>query len=341
MTAPQSPGANASATNQTNETKDPAQIARIEADIDQTRSAITGDLRTLGERLSPENLKQEAKEVMHEAKNVASEALHEAKNVATSTYREVKEDALGTVSDKVDQFRDNVRSVEHEAVDFLRGNAVPLALIGIGAAWLFSSRRSRSRSWEGDYRPRGNGRWRYPERYSEESRHGVLDDARDGFSRAAGTTREFGERARERTRNWVQGAEQEVQHVSGQVRQFAEHGIDEVRGAAHDAQERLSRASYRARDVAGRELRHARDVSRETLDSHPLAVAAAAAAAGVCIGLLLPETQREDELFGEQRERLLGDAKDAVRDAKAAAVEFTHTAKETARDVKGKLSGTV
>jgi len=324
---------NANATRGTDD-NDPGQIAQIEADIDRTRNVITGDLRTLGERLSPEKLKEEAKEVMQEAKNVAKEALHEAKDVATSTYREVKEDALGTVSAKVDEFKDNVRSVEQEALGFVRDNAVPLALIGIGAAWLFSS-RSRSARWEGDYRPRGNGRWRYPERGG----HSPFDDARDGVSRAAGTTRELGQRAKERARDWVQGAEHEAQHVGERVRHFAEQGVDEVRGAARGAQEQLGRATDRARDVAGRELRHARDFSQHTLESHPLAVAAAAAAAGVCVGLLIPETQREDELFGASRERLLGDAKAAVREAKGAALDFTNTAKETARDVKGKLSG--
>lgn len=319
---------------------DPAKIAQIEADIDQTRSAITGDLRTLGARLSPENLKQEAKEVMHEAKNMATEALHEAKNVATSTYREVKDDAIETVSAKVDEFRDGVRGVEQEAIGFLRDNAVPLALIGIGAAWLYSSRRSSNERWEGQYRPRGSGEWRYPprgdSRYNFDHPH---DASRGRLGRAVDTTRDLGQQARDKARDWVEGAGHEVQNAGSQVRQFAEREYDQVKSAAHDAQEQLGRATSRARDVAGRELRHARDVSRQTLDSHPLAVAAAAVAAGVTVGLLIPETQREDELFGAQRERLVGEAKQAVREAKGAALDLTSTAKETARDVKSTLSG--
>jgi ElaB/YqjD/DUF883 family membrane-anchored ribosome-binding protein len=315
--------------------KDPAEIAKIEADIDQTRNAISGDLRTLGERLSPQHLKEEAKEVMTEAKNVAVETLHEAKNVATSTYREVKDDAMETVSAKVDEFRDNVRSAEREALGFVRENAVPLALIGVGVAWFLSNRRSRDARWEGGYRPRDYGRWSYPE---PEGRHPV-DDAREGVYRAAGTTRELGHRAKERARDWVEGARHEASDRAGQVRDFAEREVHEVRGMARDAQERLGHAASRARDVAGRELRHARELSQRTTESHPLAVAAAAAAAGVCVGLLIPETQREDELFGPRRERLLGDAKGVMREAKGAVQDLTHTAKETARDVKNSLSG--
>jgi vacuolar-type H+-ATPase subunit H len=201
--------------------KDPAEIAKIEADIDQTRNAISGDLRTLGERLSPEHLKEEAKEVMTEAKNVAVETLHEAKNVATSTFREVKDDAMNTVSAKVDELRDNVRSVEREAVGFVRENAVPLALIGVGVAWFLSNRRSRDASWDGGYRPRDYGRWRYPE---PEGRH-AIDDARDGVYRAAGTTRELGERAKERCRRLVDDARHELSDRAGQVRDFAEREV--------------------------------------------------------------------------------------------------------------------
>lgn len=311
------------------------QIAKIEAEIDQTRSAISGDLRTLGERLSPENLKAEAKEVMTEAKNVATETLHEAKDIATSTFHQVKEDAMDTVSAKVDEFRDSVRNVEHEAVGFLRENAAPIALIGVGVAWFLSNRRSRDEQWDGGYRVRGSGRWRYPE---DEDRH-PMDDARNGMYRAAGRTREASHSAGQRARRLASEARHEVSGRAQQARHFAEHELDDVRGMARDARDRLERTTYRARDSAQRELRRARELSGQTLESHPLAVAAAAVAAGACIGLLLPETRREDELFGPQRERLMDDARQVMRDAKGAARDVSHSAKEVARDLKNGLSG--
>lgn len=314
--------------------KDPAEIAKIEADIDQTRNAISGDLRTLGDRLSPERLKEEAKEVMTEAKNVAVETLKEAKNVATNTYREVKDDAMETVSAKYGEFRDNVRSAEREAFGFVRDNAVPLALIGVGLAWFVSNRRNRDQQWDGQYAPRGQGRWRYP----EPNRSSTLDDARyglsNGIARATETTREVGARAKDRARGWVAGATDEVNQVAGQVRDFASREVEEVRGVARDAQQKLGRATDQARDFAGRELRQARDFSRRTTSEHPLAVGAAAIAAGVCVGLLIPETQRESEWMGAERERLFGDAKEALN-------EVTHAAKETARDVKNTVKSSL
>jgi ElaB/YqjD/DUF883 family membrane-anchored ribosome-binding protein len=313
--------------------KDPAEIARIEAEIDQTRSAISGDLRTLGERLSPQHLKEEAKEVMSEAKNVAVETLHEAKNVATSTFREVKNDALDSVSAKVDEIREDVRAVEHEAIDFVRENAVPLALIGIGVAWFVSKRRSRDERWEGRYAPREHGRWRYPTQEPTERGTDRLDEARNGLTRAADTTREYGARAKHRARDWVDGAERQVGDAAGQVRDFAEREMEEARGMARNASQKLSRVANQARDSAGRELRQARELTRRTTESHPLAVAAGAVAAGVFVGLVIPETRRESQLLGPERERLVDDAKEAVQG-------LAHTAKQTARDVKNSLSGT-
>lgn len=308
--------------------KDEKDIAEIEAQIDQTRNAISGDLRTLGERLSPEHLKEEAREVMLEAKNVAVETMHEAKNVATSTFREVKESAVDTVSAKVGEIRENVRQVERDAFGFLRENAIPLALIGAGVTWFMSNRRGRDRQWDGDYHLRGEGRWRYPES------RGVhpLDEARHGFSRVAEGTREMTSQAKERAQHWVEDAEHRVGDVADRVKSFAEREAEHARETAHDVEHRLGEAADRARHVAARELREARRFSRQATEDHPLAVGAAALAAGICVGLMLPSTRHEREMLGPQRDRWMGEAKDTVQD-------WTHTAKEAARDVKSTLTG--
>jgi ElaB/YqjD/DUF883 family membrane-anchored ribosome-binding protein len=320
------------------EEKDPAKIAKIEAEIDQTRDAITGDLRTLGERLSPEHLKQEAREVMMEAKNVATETLQEAKNVATTTFREVKESALEAVNEKVEDVRQTVRSAEQEAIGFVRENAIPLALMGIGVAWFVSNRRSRELRWDGQYAPRGQGRWRYPET-SSAGRASALEDARDGIYRAGSSAREYSARARNRAQGWVDDTEQKVGDVAGRVKGFADREMDEARGLARDAQQRLGRATSQAKETAERELRQFRDFSMNATESHPLAVGAAAVAAGICVGLLIPETRRENEWLGPQRDRLSNGAKDAVSGAKEAISDLKHTAKETARDVRSSFDG--
>jgi hypothetical protein len=230
--------------------KDPADIAAMEAEIDQTRNAISGDLRTLGERLSPDHLKEDAKEVIGEAKNRAVETLQEAKNVATSTFQEVKDNAMDTVNAKVDDVRRNVRRAERETVDLLRQNAVPLALIGVGITWFLSNRRSRNGRWDGEYGPAGHGRWRYPPD-PRESRSRVFDDVREGASRAAGGAQEFTEQARERAGRWVEGAEHSVSDVAGRARGFAAPGRAKDRGRGpRGAGSRRTRVARSTRSVA-------------------------------------------------------------------------------------------
>jgi ElaB/YqjD/DUF883 family membrane-anchored ribosome-binding protein len=319
----------------------PAEIAKMEAEIDRTRDAITGDLRTLGERLSPEALKQEASEVMTEAKKVAVETLHEARDVATNTFNDVKDSALGAMHEKVDELRENVRYVENEAIGFVRSNALPLALIGIGVAWFVSKNRARESEWEGQYAPRGQGRWRYPQRSESEP----LESARDGLSRARGATAEYAERARDATSEyasrargsagrWVNEAERSVGDIAGRVRGFAEREVEQAQGLARQAQRNV----VRVRDRAGVELRHAGEYSRQTFEAHPLAVGAGAVAAGLFLGLAIPETRRENELFGPSRHRLVGGVQDALSEAKEAVGDLGQAAKETARDVKQSIN---
>jgi vacuolar-type H+-ATPase subunit H len=306
---------------------DSVKVAQIEAQIDQTRNAISGDLRSIGERLSVEHLKEEASEVMLEAKNRAVETLHEAKDMATSTFREVKDDAMNTVSAKVDELRGNVRRAEQETLGFLRENAVPLALIGVGVSWFISKQRSQRDRWEGSYAPRGNGRWRYPEEERD-----AMGDVRQGASRLAERARDVTSRASEQAQHWAEGAEHRVSDTTGRVREFAGREIEHARDLAQQAERRVGETAAMARDYAERELRQARELTRNAAETHPLAVTAAAVAAGIGVGLMLPQTRRESEILGTQRDRLVDGAKEAVQD-------WTQTAKETARDMKGSLTG--
>lgn len=300
-------------------------MAQIEGDLDQTRNALSGDLRTLGERLSPEHLKEEAREVLAEAKSAAVETLHEAKDVATSAFNEAKDSAMEAVSNKMGELRADVRRAERQTMDFLRENAVPLSLMGVGLAWFISKRRSREQHWPGQYaRPWSEAEGSQPEpRYSP---------ARGPGSPRTPSARSAGAPLKEKAGRWLEGAEHNVSAVAGQVRGFAERELHDARETARDVGHKVGDAAHRAVDFAGRELREAQDFSRHASETHPLAVGAVAIAAGLSVGLLLPATRREERLMGAGRERLVSEAKDAVQD-------WTKTAKDTARDVSRAIVG--
>jgi ElaB/YqjD/DUF883 family membrane-anchored ribosome-binding protein len=287
----------------------------MQADIEQTRSEISEDLRTLGDQLNPERLKNEAKEVMQEAKSVAKETLHEAKGVATETFREVKDSAMETVHEKVEDFRSSVRQAERQTRDFFSENALPLALMGIGAAWFMAKRRQRTGP---DYDAYGG--------------YGTRPAYERWSSAGAGTRgRNMTERVGDRFRDMSDRAGHSYQDVKGRVRDFAEREAEQVRHLGESAQHRVSESAGQARDFVGRELQEARDFSRRMSDENPLGVGLAAIAAGIGVGLLLPQTGPERELLGTARDELLGEAKQALSD-------LGQTAKDTSREMKSTLS---
>jgi hypothetical protein len=175
------------------EGEDDKNLDRIESEIDRTRDVISEDLGALGEKLSPENIKEEAKEQV-------KQAAVEAKDAAMEKLRDAKDAAKQKIRDTTNAVADTTRG-------FVRENAVPLALIGMGAAWLVMRNRRRSRdAWTSprrevrgyaDYEVVSRARDRTRE-LGERTRHAVTDGAvraRDlaerGLSRVRDTSREL------------------------------------------------------------------------------------------------------------------------------------------------------
>lgn len=253
--------------------KTPEEIA---AEISQTRSAISEDIKALGDRLSPENLKQGAKEV-----------LRDAKEEATDMLRTAKDHAIESVTETMSELGDRARRAGHVTTDFVSANAVPLTLIGIGAGWLMMTMRHQ-RSTSGDrifrsgWQERGED-WPEDFDYAESRTHQLAEKAREG----AGELRERTVELRDRTTEKLSAVRERVKEKASDLG----HRAGEL---SHQARERLDAAQHRSRDFA-----------RE----NPVAVGALAVAAGVGVGLLLPMTRSENRLMGPARDRLLGEAR--------------------------------
>jgi ElaB/YqjD/DUF883 family membrane-anchored ribosome-binding protein len=85
--------------------------ADIERDIEQTRERVTRDIDALGEKLSPENLKQQAKDA------IADKAHEVAKNVG-----------------------EQARETGSRVAEFIGENPLPIVAVGLGAVWLLTQR---------------------------------------------------------------------------------------------------------------------------------------------------------------------------------------------------------
>lgn len=281
------------------------EILEIEAELDQTRSAISNDLEIIGEKLSPERLKSEAKGALNDAKDAAvgkaKEKIHDATSHAVDKARQVKDTAVESVTEAMSEVKETARHAGEVTGGFIRDNAVPLALIGAGLAWMIaSSRRTSGDGWS----PPGRARSRLYE---------GRDRAQQLASRAGSRVHELRDQAGTRVNELKDRAETRVH----ELRDRAGHAIEEN--------------TAKVRDFAGREYEHVRNVSRDLLDRDPLAIGAVALVAGVGVGLLLPATDRENQVLGEARDRLIDEARHA-------ASEVAHVAKDTARELKGSMS---
>ena len=142
----------------TGEYMDARNKEELHAQIDQTKSAIAGELRELGEKLSPEHLKEGMKDMLQEAKTEAKGAIMDAKNAVVGSLRNAKDHAIDSVSETVSEVSDRARRAGTVTADFVSANAIPLSLIGIGAGWLMLTMRRQRMLRESSYYGRDYGR---------------------------------------------------------------------------------------------------------------------------------------------------------------------------------------
>lgn len=195
------------------------------------------------------------------------------------------------------------------AANVVRDHPVPLALMGLGVAWLAVERTTgsdsrsgdRARGFRGSVGPgterRAEGRvgpYRGDEIGSEES----LKD------RAASAARSVGQKASSAART---------------VADKASSAASSAGEMASGVGEKTSSAAGRARrEMNPREMRHrsrrlAHDV-RSTIEEQPLVMGAVAFGLGLAGGLAAPTTRWEDEMMGGASDAFLDEAKTAARD---------------------------
>jgi ElaB/YqjD/DUF883 family membrane-anchored ribosome-binding protein/gas vesicle protein len=152
----------------------------IEREIERTRERMSNNIDALGDKLSPDNLKQQAKDAI-----------------------------AGKAQDVVANVGDHARQTGSRVVEFITENPLPVAAVTLGAIWLFTMRKGSQGEVSGDRMARfaytgperreigrpGLGR-RLMDR-AESVRHTVGDKAHHASERAGELTHEVQERAGE------------------------------------------------------------------------------------------------------------------------------------------------
>ena len=110
---------------------DPEVIAR---DIEQTRDEMTGTIGAIQERLEPERLSAEAKDVAHYAIEEAKGAVRELAGQASASVREA---TIGRFERATTSTREGAQVMKNDIFSTVKANPIPAALAAVGIGWLW------------------------------------------------------------------------------------------------------------------------------------------------------------------------------------------------------------
>jgi hypothetical protein len=265
--------------------------------IEQTRAQMGNTIDAIEERLSPSRLAQDAKSA-------------------------VKDATVGKAQQMASDVTDTASDVGNSIVDTIRENPIPAALAGIGIGWLFMSMRSGNNNSSRDaQRYRYYGHNMYPTQhaygsqgnYGQSDGGGVMGTVQGAASSAADT------------------AQSAAGQVAGTVQDTASQVTDTIGNVAGNAADSLGQMGSQAQYG----FYQAENQLERLMRERPLAVAAGTFALGMAVGLAIPETQVEDEVFGEYRQDL---AQQAQQVASTTAQKVSNVAEQTvsaAKDAAG------
>jgi ElaB/YqjD/DUF883 family membrane-anchored ribosome-binding protein/gas vesicle protein len=165
----------------------------IERDIERTRERMSSNIDALGDRLSPDNLKNQAKEAIS-----------------------------GKAQDVVSNVGDQARRTGSRVIDFITQNPLPVAAVGLGAIWLFGLRnrsevsgdRMARFAYTGPERREPDGRPGLGRRLADRAEH-VKDKMGDVTSHAGERTGELKHRMQERAGELGSGAKERAREAKG------------------------------------------------------------------------------------------------------------------------------
>jgi len=289
----------------------------IRDEIEETRVEMAETIDAIQEKLKP--------------RNIVASATDRVKNAATERVREMADTASQTAQQAMDYTRDATRGMS----DRVRQNPLPLALIGLGAAWLIarqasSNDRYRRRRDQGDYREYG-GEWTRDEPlYDDQSDNGLAARIRNNpipatlagvgltwlaFSNTESSEWQYSSRWRDASREG-EGLGESASQIASRTREYASDATDSMRRMVRRRQNQLQRA----------------------VQENPLLVGAGALMLGAAFGMAVPETDTENELMGDARDTVVGRARDMARDAANQVQDAASTVADAAAKVAGKSS---
>jgi hypothetical protein len=285
---------------------------------------MTETIEAIQERLDPERLMQQATEVTAQAreaaKDVAKYAIEEAKsavNELTSQAKaSVREATIGRVEHMAMYTRDTAESVRTDLWSTVKRNPVPAALAAIGIGWLWSNRSGGSQRSSyaryGGYESGMSSGWN--DRSSSYGSPYYGSYGTEGGSSSSGTIGGYGSSGTHGHQSDQQGGQGQqmagqivgqAQERVGQVQEMAGQVAGQAGQVVGQAGQAVGQVPYQMRERAGQVQQQAQGFW-QMVESNPVAVGALGTVLGGVAGLLIPETEKENQLLGERRDQVLG-----------------------------------
>jgi len=143
-----------------------------------------------------------------------------------------------------------------------------------------------------------------------------------------GSVSEFAGQAAERAQDYARDVSDSVSDAAAQVadrvQTYTRDATASVSEAAGRAQEYARGAGARARSTG----RHVQSRFERMIDENPLIISGAALLIGLALGLVLPETEKENAWMGETRDTVVDQAQNAAR-------QVAQTVQNAAGDMAG------
>jgi hypothetical protein len=252
---------------------------RIVAEIEVTRTEMEGTIGEIGHRLQPETIVGQAREQLREA-------------------------TVGKVERLMDDAGQTAQRTGNTMVETIRENPVPAALAALGIGWLAMRMRAQQSSSYGVGGTRSGNGSRYGPGYATGYATGTEDMYRPRSGDPMSGVRDTADRA-------AAGA----QDVADEAMYRAQRLGEDVQGAARDVADKTQETVQQAQWQMQGTVDQAQRQFDRTLQENPLALGALAVGVGAAVALAIPETQKERELMGEHRDRLVSEAQSVAGQA--------------------------
>lgn len=231
--------------------------------------------------------------------------------------------------DAMTMIRTNASTYTRTIDEAVRSNPLALGLIGVGVAWLvFGQRKSDRQStepvrsqvarWEDEgglpIHSDDDHDWH---RQAERLRAKTNRSLRDLENRSSQSTRTIGsklESGMDAVRDFAADKAQVMADYTAKLRQSLHHGLDDLTDAARGPIVAAREKAYSARLAASRAVAGRSQAAGHMIEDNPLVAGGIALALGAAVAAALPRSKMEDDLFGQESDRLMGEAARLLRE---------------------------